>query len=142
MGTFVGSCLIVKQLVPNEQWTIIAPLLPPEPPKLNGSRPRGPDRVVLAGIIYVLKSGIPWRMLPKEFGCSGVTCWRRLRDWQRAEVWHALRLALLDKRIARTSLVSDRSDCTVLVWLDDDRRLDVMIRSRGMKRLLMFCETK
>jgi transposase len=86
-----------KRLVPDELWTIIEPLLPPEPLKPNGGRPRVPDRAAFAGIIYVLRSGIPWRMLPKEFGCSGVTCWRRLRDWQKARVWHALRLVLLDK---------------------------------------------
>jgi transposase len=55
----------MKQLVPDELWMIIGPLLPPEPPKPNGGRPRVPDRAALAGIIYVLKSGIPWGMLPK-----------------------------------------------------------------------------
>jgi transposase len=77
---------MAKQLVPDELRTIIEPLLPPEPLKPNGGRLRVPDRAVFAGIIYVLRSGIPWRMLPKEFGCSGVTCWRRLRDWQRVGV--------------------------------------------------------
>ena len=85
--TSVGPCFMSKHLVPDELWTIIEPLLPPEPLKPNGGRPRVPDRAAFAGIIYVLRSGIPWRMLPKEFGCSGVTCWRRLRDWQRAGVW-------------------------------------------------------
>jgi transposase len=102
--TAVGTCLIAKQLVPDELWTIIEPLLPPEPPKPNGGRPRVPDRTALVGIIYVLRSNVPWRMLPKELGCSGVTCWRRLRDWQRAGVWHALRLALLDK-LGRLGLI-------------------------------------
>jgi len=89
---------MVKQWVPDEQWMIIEPLLPPEPPKLNGGRPRVPDRAVLAGIIYVLKSGIPWGMLPKALGFgSGVTCWRRLRDWQKAEVWRRLHRVLLDE---------------------------------------------
>lgn len=50
-----------------------------------------------SGIIYVLKGGIPWRMLPTELGCgSGVTCWRRLRDWQEAGVWRRLHRVLLD----------------------------------------------
>ena len=50
-----------------------------------------PDRAALGGIIFVLRTGMPWRLLPKELGCgSGVTCWRRLRDWQAAEVWQAL----------------------------------------------------
>ncbi len=76
-----------KQLVTDELWKIIEPLLPKEPPKLKGGRPRVPNRAVLTGIVFVLKSGIPWRMLPKEMGCgNGSTCWRRLREWQRAGV--------------------------------------------------------
>ena len=57
-----------------------------------------PDRAALTGIIFVLKSGIPWEMLPRELGCgSGMTCWRRLRDWQEAGVWERLHRALLDR---------------------------------------------
>ena len=103
-GTTVKPCSIKKQLVPDELWMLIDPLLPSELPKPNGGRPRVPNRAVLAGIIYVLRSGVPWRMLPKEFGCSGVTCWRRLRDRQKAGVWHALRLVLLDK-LGRLGLI-------------------------------------
>ena len=96
--TAVGSCPISKHLVPDELWIFINPLLPPEPPKPNGGRPRVPDRAALARIIYVLKSGIPWGMLPKELGFgSGVTCWRRLRDWQKAGVWSRLHRVLLDE---------------------------------------------
>jgi transposase len=87
-----------RELVTDEQWGIIEPLLPPEPPKPRGGRPRVPDRAALTGIIFVLKSGIPWEMLPKEMGCgSGSTCWRRLRDWQEAGVWRRLHRALLDR---------------------------------------------
>src|ERR687885_2896689 len=76
-----------KPLVSDALWDTIAPLLPPEPPKPKGGRPRVPDRAALTGIIFVLKSGIPWEMLPREMGCgSGVPCWRRLRDWQQAGV--------------------------------------------------------
>src|SRR5215203_6011879 len=63
-----------------------------------GGRPRVPDRTCLAGIIFVLQSGIPWEMLPAELGCgSGMTCWRRLRDWQAAGVWDRLVEVLLDR---------------------------------------------
>jgi transposase len=87
-----------KPLVSDALWEIIQPLLPPEPPKPKGGRPRVPDRAALTGIIFVLKSGIPWEMLPQELGCgSGVTCWRRLRDWQQAGVWERLHQALLDR---------------------------------------------
>lgn len=87
-----------KPLVSDELWALVAPLLPPEPPKPKGGRPRVPDRAALTGIIFVLKSGIPWEMLPPEMGCgSGVTCWRRLRDWQEAGVWDRLHRELLDR---------------------------------------------
>src|SRR5215210_1269246 len=87
-----------KELVTDELWEAIEPLLPPEPPKPTGVRPRVPDRAALAGLIFVLKSGIPWEMLPKEMGCgSGSTCWRRLRDWQEAGVWRELHRVLLDR---------------------------------------------
>jgi transposase len=87
-----------KPLVSDTLWDTIAPLLPPEPPKPKGGRPRVPDRAALTGIIFVLKSGIPWEMLPQELGCgSGVTCWRRLCAWQRAGVWERLHQALLDR---------------------------------------------
>ncbi len=57
----------------------------------EGRTPRVSERAALAGIIFVLKTGIPWELLPQETGCgSEVTCWRRLRDWQDAGVWERL----------------------------------------------------
>src|SRR5688572_33028637 len=89
---------MAKPLVSDALWERIAPLLPPEPLKPKGGRPRVPDRACLAGIIFVLRSGIPWELLPQELGCgSGMTCWRRLRDWQEAGVWDRLHHALLDR---------------------------------------------
>src|SRR3712207_5674505 len=83
-------------LVPDELWSILEPLLPPEPPEPKGGRPPVPNRAALAGILFVLRSGLPWEMLPAEMGCgSGVTCWRRLRDWQQAGVWDRLHRGLL-----------------------------------------------
>ena len=90
--------MAVQQLVPDSLWKIVSPLLPPEPPKPKGGRPRIPDRRVLAGIIFVLRTGIPWEYLPQELGYgSGMTCWRRLRDWQRAGVWERIHLELLNR---------------------------------------------
>ncbi|GAD57345.1 mobile element protein [Limimaricola cinnabarinus LL-001] len=84
--------------MPDEMWTVVAPLLPEEPPKPNGGRPRVPDREALRGIVFVLRTGMPWEMLPREvFGCSGMTCWRRLRDWQQAGVWDRLHRVLLER---------------------------------------------
>src|SRR5215212_2121835 len=89
---------MAKELVTDELWEVVEPLLPEEPPKPKGGRPRIDDRAALTGILFVLKSGIPWEMLPKEMGCgSGMTCWRRLREWQEAGVWEQLHLILLDR---------------------------------------------
>ena len=89
-------------LVSDELWAKIEPLLPPEPtPSPNGGRPFVPHRKVLAGIIFVLRYGIPWQALPKELNCgSGSTCWRRFAQWTRLDVWsrlHALILSALGK---------------------------------------------
>ncbi len=86
-----------KPLVSDHLWAAIVPLLPPEPLKPKGGRPRCDGRATLAGIIFVLRSGIPWEMLPREIGCSGMTCWRRLHDWQIAGVWAALHRVLLER---------------------------------------------
>jgi transposase len=89
---------MAKQLVSDELWKIIEPLLPEEPPKPKGGRPRVDDRAALSGIIFVLRSGIPWEMLPQEMGCgSGITCWRRLKEWHEAGIWERLHRVLLNR---------------------------------------------
>ena len=90
--------MAVQHLVPDSLWEIVESVLPPEPPEPKGGRPRIPDRQVLAGILFVLKTGIPWEYLPQELGYgSGMTCWRRLRDWQEAGVWERLHHELLNR---------------------------------------------
>lgn len=73
------------------------PLLPPERPKPRGGRPRVSGRAAMAGIVFVLRAGIQWEDVPAEMGCCGMTCWRRLRDWQAGGVWAALHRALLER---------------------------------------------
>ena len=83
--------------VPDGLWDVIEALLPLPRPKPQGGRPRVPDRACLGGILFVLRSGIPWEMLPKELACgSGMTCWRRMRDWQESGIWQLIHFALLD----------------------------------------------
>ena len=86
---------MAKPLVSDELWAIAGPLLPPTRPPRTRGHPPVPNRVALAGIIFVLKTGIPWEYFPRELGCSGMTLWRRLRDWQRAGVWERLHHTLL-----------------------------------------------
>jgi transposase len=87
----------------DEVWEIIEPLLPEVQPSETG-RPRVPDRVAFNAIVFVLVNGIAWRFVPKELGCSGVTAWRRLRDWQRAGVGERLHAALLDRLTAEGAI--------------------------------------
>ena len=78
-------------LVSDDLWEASEPLLSTEPSKPKGGRPRVPDRAVLGGIIFILRTGMPWRFLPCELGCgSGWTCWRRLRGGQEDGVWERL----------------------------------------------------
>ena len=87
-----------KPIIDDELWQRLEPLLPQ--PKARREkypgRKRVPDRAALNGIVFVLRTGLRWRDLPAEMGCgSGVTCWRRLRDWQEAGVWDRLHEVLL-----------------------------------------------
>ena len=91
---------MAKPIVDDALWAIIEPLLPPPKPrrKKNPGRKRIDDRRCLTGILFVLKTGIAWEDLPREMGCgSGMTCWRRLRDWTAAGVWDELHRALLER---------------------------------------------
>jgi transposase len=91
---------MAKPLLPDELWELIRPLLPaPKPRRFRypGRKPIG-DREALTGILFVFKTGIQWEDLPAEMGCGcGMSCWRRLRDWQAAGVWYALHQLLLTK---------------------------------------------
>lgn len=89
---------MAKPILPDSLWERVEPLLPPEQPKPRGGRPPKPNRDVLTGILFVLRTGIPWEYLPQEMGCgSGMTCWRRLRDWLQAGVWVRLYEVILDE---------------------------------------------
>ncbi len=91
---------MTKPLIDDDLWAVLEPLLPAAKPRPFGHPGRKPldNRRVLTGIVFVLKTGIGWEDLPQELGCgSGMTCWRRLRDWQAAGVWQRLHEVLLAK---------------------------------------------
>ena len=89
---------MAKPLLPDALWEKIQPLIPVRRPKPKGGRPSIPDRNCMLGILFVLKTGTPWEYLPQELGCGcGMTCWRRLRDWQQAGVWDRIWRLLLDE---------------------------------------------
>ena len=89
---------MAKPLLAENLWERIEPLFPPDRAKPKGGRPRVSDRQALTGIVFVLRTGCPWEYLPQELGCgSGMTCWRRLRDWHAAGVWEKVWRVLLDE---------------------------------------------
>lgn len=86
-----------------------------------------PDRAVLTGILFVLRSGLPWNLLPQEMGCgSGSTCWRRLVRWQKAGVWKRLHTVLLTELRRRGDLDLARTivDSSSLRALRGGKKLD------------------
>jgi transposase len=89
---------MAKPIISDQLWAKIEPLLPASKPRRSANPGRKPisNRAALTGIVFVLKTGLRWRDLPAEMGCgSGVSCWRRLRDWQEAGVWSQLHELLL-----------------------------------------------
>jgi transposase len=89
---------MAKPVLDDALWSLVEPILPkPKPRRFRfpGRKPIG-NREALTGILFVLITGIPWEYLPQEMGCgSGMSCWRRLRDWQRAGIWDELHRLLL-----------------------------------------------
>ncbi|CAL9279093.1 hypothetical protein SUDANB91_00097 [Streptomyces sp. SudanB91_2054] len=101
------------RIVSDELWDLVEPLLPLRERRFRhpGLKPL-PDRDVLCGILYVLHTGIQWEYLPKDLGFgSGMSCWRRLRDWNEAGVWQRLHEILLAELNAAARL--DWSRCVV-----------------------------
>ena len=98
----------MKPLVTDELSEVVAPLLPRRRAQPSGGRPWVDDSATLNGVLYGLRTGIAWRHLPTKLGWgSGVTCWRRLREWQRRGVWKRLHQAMLERLAA-----ADRIDWT------------------------------
>lgn len=102
-----------QALVDDELWELIQPLLPRSPRRYcHPGRRRIDDRNVLNGVLFVLTTGIAWQRLPQELGFgSGMTCWRRLRDWQQAGVWQQLHELLLARLRQAGRLDLSRTVC-------------------------------
>jgi transposase len=91
---------LADDLVPDELWALVEPLLPVPPRPPYGGRHRTvSDRACLAAIVYMARTSTPWRLLPaRELGCgSPATCWRRLTEWAKAGLFDALHLQILDR---------------------------------------------
>jgi transposase len=86
-------------IVSDDLWELVQPLLPKKERRIRyPGRRRLPERETLQGILFVLHTGISWTHLPRELGFgSGITCWRRLDEWQKAGVWVELHEVLLTR---------------------------------------------
>jgi len=80
---------MAAELLPDELWEEVERLLPPPPPRTSkGGRPPVCNKAALKGIIFLLRSGVPWQMLPTEaFHVSGSSCWRRFTEWTAGGIW-------------------------------------------------------
>ena len=138
---------MAKPILDDALWELIGPLLPPPKPRRRrhpGRKPV-PHRATLTGILYVLRTGIPWEYLPQEMGCgSGMTCWRRLRDWQAAGVWERIRLTMLRELRAADRIDWSRAvvDSASLRALKGGRiRAPIPRTALGVARNTMFSPT-
>jgi transposase len=68
----------------NEQWDRLKPLLPPQKP--HTGRPANDHRTVMNGILWILRTGAPWRDLPERYG-KWTTVYSRFQRWRKAGVW-------------------------------------------------------
>jgi len=98
----------MSKLVSDHLWSSVVRLLPKHPPSRKGGAPRKDDRRCLEGIMYVLQGGIPWRLLPREFGVSSTTCWRRFHEWSTSGVWDQVHRQLLKSLAEAKALDIDR----------------------------------
>jgi len=91
---------MLEGLIDDDFWALIEPLIPARslPECRSAGRPRAPDRAVFSGIVFVLRSGISWTLLPKKLGYgAGQVCCRRLAEWQEEGVWPSLQRLLVDE---------------------------------------------
>jgi putative transposase len=88
------KCLSPIRKIPDDLWDEIKIILPPEKPYKTIGRPVVPFRKVLDGILYILRTGCQWKMLPKEYG-SGSTCHRRFQEWIVSKIFQKLYVRLL-----------------------------------------------
>jgi transposase len=137
-----------QALIDDDLWARIEPLLPKRRRRNRQYAGRAPipDRAVLTGILFVLRTGLPWNMLPREMGCGwGTTGWRRLVRWQRAGVWKRLHTVLLNelRRRGQIDLARAVVDSSSLRAVRGGKKLDRTLPIAARPgRNIMFSPTR
>ena len=118
--------------VTDEQWALIEPHLPKHKPSKKGGRPRAPDRACFEGILWILRTGARWRDLPAEYP-SPATCWRRLSEWEKQDVWLEMWRAFLTELDERGQLDWSEAfmDGTFMAAKKGDRASERHAKVRG-----------
>ena len=91
---------MLEDLIDDDFWALIEPLISSRSlaKRRSAGRPRAPDRAVFSGIVFVLRTGISWTLLPQKLGYgTGQVCSRRLAEWQDEGVWPSLQRVLVDE---------------------------------------------
>ena len=101
--TPAGSTTEPELELTDEQWNLIADLFVEPPVGPKGGRPRVASRPCVEGILWILRTGAPWKHLPRHFP-SPATCWRRLKMWTEAGIWEKAWARLL-RRLDRQNRV-------------------------------------
>ena len=90
--------------ISDEKWAVIGPMLEKKKTETRG-RKRKDDRLMFNGILWILKTGAPWRDLPAEFGPWN-TVHKRFLEWTRLGVWDDI-LRMLSIKADRDALIID-----------------------------------
>jgi transposase len=89
--------LLPQRLVPDAVWAEIKPLIPRAPTRpQGGGKARVDDRLVLVAIVFIVTSDMAWRTLPKSFGVTVPTVYRRFQEWTTLKVWSNLLIQTTD----------------------------------------------
>src|SRR2546427_1134737 len=126
------AALMARRPVSKELWRQLQPLIPAFVPSAKGGARKlaVSDEAALNGILFVLQTGIPWEDLPQSLGYgSGMTCWRRLRDWNAAGVWEQLHQAMRSEE--HTSELQSQSNLVCRLLLEKKKAADTVFAPTG-----------
>jgi transposase len=103
-----------RHALSEEQWAQLSPLLPSEVGRV--ARPAKSNRVMVEGMVWILRTGAPWRDLPKRFG-PWKSVYTRFRRWTQQGIWARVLETLAEQQdpesyLIDASIVRSHQDAT------------------------------